>query len=247
MSIVYYPNRIYKGKVPAIDRAMAKRSPRIVQGGQDLSSEDIDVIISSDDDWQLNSIGWSFSATTARDFSASIKQGRKVVENINDSLWFHTPTTMPQNIHLDDGFYTGTELAAELQSKMDASPAYIADGVTFTAVYDSATGLFTVTPSKGAIRYLNVNTQQRFFTKDSIAGHLFGFNVDGSFAATAVSDTEVYGLDSEVYIVNQDADASVSYSYNQLHTLSVDQAVHLESSSAGAVTVNYVVNYEEIV
>jgi len=246
MSIIYYPNRTYKGKVPAIDREMAKRNPKITQGSQDLSSASLDVTISSEVDWQINSIGWSFSDTTNRDFSASVKQGRKVVENLNDSLWFHTPTTMPQNIHMDGGFYTGTELAAELQSKMDATPAYIADGVTFTVSYDSATGLFTVTPSKGTIKYLNVNTQQRFFTRDSIAGHLFGFNVDGSFDTSAISDTEVYGLDSEVYFVNQTSAGSLSYSHNEVHTLDIDQAIHLEASS-GAVIVDYVVNYEDIV
>ena len=247
MTIKYYPNRIYKGKVPAIDREMAKRNPKLVQGAQDLTSEDLDVTISANEDWQLNSIGWQFSNAIARDFAATVKQGRKIVQNLNDYLWFHTPTTLPQRIILDPGFYTGTELAAELQAKMDANTVYAAAGITFTVAYDASTGLFTITPSSGNIRYLDANRAQSFMTTDSIAGHLFGLTADSSFAGSVVSDTAVFGLDSEVPFVNEAASTSNSYSHNELHTLEVDQAIHLTAGNAVAVTITYVVNYEEMV
>lgn len=247
MSIKYYPNRVFKGKVPAIDRELAKRKPILVQDSQNINSTAIDATISVNDNWQLNSIGWQFSAATARDFVASIKQGRKVVTDLNDYLWFHTPTTLPQRIVLDEAFYTGTELAAHLKSKMDANTAYAAEGVTFTVAYDTATGLFTITPSSGTLKYLNTNPAQTLRTTDSIAGHLFGLNADSSFGASVVSDTVVDGLDVEIPFVSESANTSLSYSHNELHTLGIDQAIHLTTNSGVNITVDYVVNYEEIV
>ena len=61
MSIVYYPNRTIKGKVPAIDRIMAKRDPQLAQGSQDITATPLDETISANDAWQLNSINWQFS------------------------------------------------------------------------------------------------------------------------------------------------------------------------------------------
>ncbi len=247
MSIVYYPNRVYKGKVPAIDREMAKRNPQIVQGSQSINATALDVTISANTNWQLNSIGWVFSAATARNFSAVVKQGRKVVENLNDYLWFETPTVGRQKITLDADFYTGTELGVELQAQMNANSTWAAAGITFTVSYNSSTGLFTITPSSGTIRYLNTNTAQTLSSYDSIAGHLFGLTVNGTLGATVVSDTTVFGLDSEVPFVSETASVALAYSHNEVHTLGIDQAVCLTTNSGVAITVDYVVNYEEIV
>jgi hypothetical protein len=246
MSIVYYPNRIFKGKVPAIDRELAKRDPEITQGSKDITIEAIDETISSNTDWQLNSIGLQFSNSTSRTFTAAIKQGRKVVTDLNDYLWFQIPTTLPQRIILDEGFYTGTELAAHLKTKMDANAAFAAEGVTFTVAYDVVTGLFTITPSVGTLKYLNVNSAQTLRTTDSIAGHLFGLTVDGTYGASVVSDTAVGGLDSEIPFISESANTSLAYSDNEVHILDVDQAVHITTNTAG-VLVTYTVNHEDIV
>ena len=246
MSIIYYPNRIYKGKVPAIDREMAKRNPKIAQGSQNILTA-LDVTISANDGWQLNSIGWEFSAATARDFTASVKQGCKVVTNLNDALWFQTQTTLPQRIILDQEFYTGTELASELQSKMNANTSYSDEGITFVVSYSSTTGLYTITPSSGTIKYLNTNPAQTIRTTDSLAGHLFGLTADGTFAANAVSDTAVKGLNSSVAFVNESPSTALTYSHNEIHTLDVDQAIHLATNADVDITVTYVVNYEDIV
>ena len=147
MSIKYYPNRIYKSRVPAIDRTMAKRNTKLVKGSQDITSAAIDETISVGGDWTVNSIAWEFSNATSRTFSALLKNGRGVVANLNDYLWIQIPTTLPQRIVLDADFYTGTELAAHLKTKLDANTAFAALGVTFTVAYVNSTGLFTITPS----------------------------------------------------------------------------------------------------
>jgi hypothetical protein len=246
MAIVYYPNRVFKGKVPAIDREMAKRKIEIIQDSKDITAEGIDEVISAEDGWQLNSIAFEFSDATARDFTASIKQGRKVITDLNDYLWFHTPTTLPQRIILDEGFYDGTELAAHLKAKMDANTVYAAEGVTFTVTYDTITGLYTITPSTGQLKYLNFNPAQTFRTTDSIAGHLFGLTEDSSFGASVVSDTSVSGLDSEVLFINESASNALTYYYNEAQVLGVDQALHITSNVAN-VEVTYTVNYEELI
>jgi len=247
MAIKYYPNRVYKGKIPAIDREMAKRAPITVTGGQNINASAIDEYISTNDNWQIDSISFQFSNVTARNYSVKIANGRRVVTNLNDYLWFLVPTTLWQRIILDEGFYTGTQLAAELQSKMNANTAYTAAGITFTVAYDNITGLFTITPSSGTIQYLDVNTTQTIRTRDSIAGHLFGFTQDTSFAASISNDTTVKGLDTEAAIINETADILIEVYHDDLHTLSIDQALHIETNSGVDVNVNYAVVYEELV
>ena len=68
MTIVSYPNRVYGKTVPAIDREMAKRSPQIVRGRQDISgATSLNATISANSEWQIDSIGFQFSNATARD------------------------------------------------------------------------------------------------------------------------------------------------------------------------------------
>lgn len=247
MAIINYPNRIYKTKVPAIDRELAQRKPITVTGSANILSAAIDETIYADSDWNLDSVAFTFSAATAKNYSVAIKNGRRVVTNYNDYLWLQTNGLLPQAITLDDGFYTGTELAAELQTQMNANAAFVATGKTFTVAYDSATGLFTVTPSSGTIRYLNVNTAQTLRTRDSIAGHLFGLTTTTAFAATVSSDTEVFSLDSEADIIDETASAATSHYHDDIHTLSIDQAVRIQTNSGVNVRVDWAVVYEVLV
>jgi len=246
MAIIYYPNRIFKGKVPAIDREMAKRKPKKYDGQKDVTAEALDAIISSSTDWQVDSVLFQFSAAAPRDYSVKVLNGRRVVTDLNDYLWFEVQGQLWQRIILSDGFYTGTQLATELETQLNANAAFSAAGITFTVVYAPATGLFTVTPSSGTIRYLDVATSQTIRYRDSIAGHLFGFTTTGSFAATAVSDTPVYGLGTEAQFIDVTAGTALEHFHDDIHTLDVDQALHIEVGVA-ALTVNYSVVYEEIV
>lgn len=245
MPIVYYPNRVYRAKEPAIDNTMFKSKPVLESGTKLTASSALDEIITSDKPWQVNSIAFSFNNATARTFSVSIMNGINIVDDLNDYLWFQITSSLPQRIILDAGFYTGTELAAELQSKLNANTAFSALSVTFTVAYDTTTGIFTVTPSSGQIKYLNV-ARQTLPIRDSIAGHLFGLTADTAFAANVSSDTAVYQLDSESVIISQAANSSTSYVDSTARTLSLDQAIHVESNSGANVIVGYVVNYEII-
>jgi len=245
MPIVYYPNRVYRAKVPAIDRVMSKMTPTLVTGSHNTASTELSAIISNDKAWQVNSIALSFSSTTGRTFSASIMNGINIVENLNDYLWFQITSSLPQRIILDAGFYTGTQLAAELKSKLDANTGFSALSITFTVAYDTSTGVFTITPSSGQIKYLNV-ARQTLPIRDSIAGHLFGLNETTAFASNVASDTPVYGLDSEISLLSETGNSSTSYLHEYLHTLTLDQAIHITSNSGSNVIVGYVVNYENI-
>jgi len=248
MAIINYPNRIYKTKVPAIDRELARRNPITVSGGANILAAAIDETISVNSDWNLDSVAFTFSNASVKNYGVTVRNGRRVVTNYNDYLWFQMNGKSPQTITLDEGFYSGTELAAELQSKMDANASYIADGVTFTVVYDSTTGLFTITPSSGTIKYLNVNVRQTLRTRDSIAGHLFGFNVTtAAYGASITNDTEVFGLDAEAPIIDEVASADTDRYHDDIHTLSIDQAVRITTNSGVNVRVDWTAVYEVMV
>lgn len=248
MAIKNYPNRIYSLVDPAIDRVMARRNPKSVSGRHDASATAMNVTISPDIkyDWQLDSIMITFSDATARDYAAIIQNGRKVVENYNDYLWVQITGTLPQQITLDADFYNGTQLAAELENKLDANSSFAAQGVTFTVAYSASTGKFTITPSSGQIRYLNINEAQTLRTRDSIAGHLFGLNATTSFGATVESDTEVYGLNKEASIINQTGATNTEHYHDTIHILTIDKALKLTSSKSNVV-IDYTIEYEEIV
>ncbi|MFA7219255.1 MAG: hypothetical protein WC119_01965 [Synergistaceae bacterium] len=243
MAIVYYPNRLQKKLGSAIDRVMAKRTTKLVQGSQDVTTEALNAVISAETDWQINNIAFAFSNATSRNYSAKVMNGRKVVDSLNDSLWFQHADSLPQEITLDSGFYTGTELAAELKTQLDANDAFTSLGVTFTVVYAEATGKFTITPSSGNIRYLNVNSMTVPRYKDSIAGHLFGLNADTEFASSITSDTDVFGLDSETWIIDETGSVVTEHFNDDDKVLNIDQAIHLASNTA-SVRIDYAVNYE---
>jgi len=248
MAIVYYPNRIYKKVVPAIDREMDKRDPLTSSGRQDINASALDVTISANTAWQVTSVGFEFNNAKAKDFDATIRNGRKVVTNLNDALWFQIETSLPQSIVLDPAFYTGTELAAELATQLDANTVFAAAGLTFTVTYTAATGLYTIAPSSGSLRYLNVNDSQTLRTRDSIAGHLFGFNANTVFAVSISSDTTVYGLDSTGgAIVNETASTALNFRNTDVQILTVDQALHLGSSSGVDSVITYTVINEDLV
>lgn len=246
MSIVYYPNRIYKKPEPSIDRVMAKRDISVVRGRADITSSAMDVVLSANTGWHVNAVMFTFSNATSRNYSVSVMSGRKVVTNWNDYLWFHHSNSLWQKITLSAGFYTGTQLATELQSKLNANTEFVSLGVTFTVTYNATTGIFTITPSSGTLKYIQTNNTQQLSDRDSIAGHLFGLNSDSAFGATVTSQTPVYGLNEEAAFIEETASVATEHYNDDLHILEMDQAIHLESNTA-AVAINYVVQYEEIV
>ncbi len=246
MAIKYYPNRIEKQSAPSIDRVMSKRKPQLIRGAANVVTNSLSEVISANTDWQLNAVKLTFSNATQKDFSAKIIGGRKVIENMNDYLWFQTPNTLPQKITMTSGFYNGTQLAEELETQLDANTAFSDLGLTFTVAYDPLTGLFSITPSSGTIRYLEINTMQTQRYRDSIAGHLFGFNSNTPYESAIESDTTVYGLNQEAWIIDEEDSAATENYFDDLKLLDLDQALKLETSTADVV-VNYEVSIEEIV
>ena len=246
MAIVNYPNRITKTVVPAIDREMAKRKPQTVTGALNTSAVALNVNITANSDWQIDSVAFQFSNANARDYSMNIRNGRKVVAGLNDYLWVQLPTTLGQRIILDAGFYNGTELALELQAQLDANTVFAAAGITFTVTYNNTTGSFVITPSAGTIRYLETNNTQTIPNYQSIAGHLFGLTATTAFAANITTDTAIPSLNGTAPIIDETASTVRTHYTDDVHYLSIDQAVNLRSSIASLV-VNYTVVYEEIV
>lgn len=242
MAIVYYPNRTAKRLSTAIDRAMAKRNINVARGAADITSSGLDATISANSDWQVNSIKLNFSAATARDYGWKIISGRKVISGLNDYLWFQMNTTLWKKITLDAGFYTGTGLAGQLEAKLEVafSP------VTFTVTYTAATGLFAITPSSGTIKYIQTNNAQTLPYRESIAGHLFGLTETTSFASAVSSNAPVYGLNTEAPLVEETASSATEHFNDDLHILSVDQAINISTGTA-AISVDYEVTYEEII
>ena len=247
MSIKYFPNRVFKGSVPAIDRVMAKRQPIVVRGHQDINSTALDVVISANSDWQVNSIKLTFSNATSRDYSVSILGGVKVLKNLNDYLWFQTPNSLWQQITLNPGFYTGDDLAAELENELNANNTFAnALSLTFSVAYDNELGSFLVAPTTGTVKYLQV-APVRLPLRDSIAGHLFGLTTTTvGFEANVSSDVSVFGLDQEAWIIKEAASVVTSDFSDDIHILSLDQALHIVTNTANT-AIDYEVCYEEIV
>lgn len=254
MAIKYFPNSVHKKNPGAIDRVLAKRQVKTVRGYQNTTSTALNTYISANSDWQLDSIKFNFSNTSSRTYSAKIASGLKVVQDLNDSLWFHViyPAggicPLWQKIILSPGFYTGTTLATELQAKLNANATYLAASLTFTVAYDETTGLFTITPDTGgvSIKYLQTNTTQYLSNRDSMGGYLLGLTTTTDFAANVASDTAQYGLNTEAWIIDEN-DSMVTEHYNDdIHVLSIDQALHL-ASNVVSTEITYEVTYEEIV
>ncbi len=246
MSIIYYPNRILRPNGSSIDRVQAKRNPILVKGAADITSTGLNVTIASKKSWQVNSIKLTFANSTQRDYSWGIKSGTYVVSSLNDYLWFQTqgPNSLAVKVTLAEGFYTGTELAAELESKLDT--AFTSYGTTFTVAYTAADGQFSITPSSGTIRYIHENTKQPIPFRQSIAGHIFGWTATTAYASPLLSANRVYGLDTTAFMIDESNASTTSHFNDDIHILTPDQALYISTGTA-ALTMGYEVCYEEIV
>jgi len=248
MPIKYFTDRVQRAQVPSIDRVLARRKVLVANGSQNTASTALSTVISRNNDWQIDDIQFTFSNANSRTFGAYIKNGRKIVTDYNDYFWVLVNNYPYERIVLDAGFYSGTELAAHMKTKLDANTDFAAAGLTFTVTYDEAAGTFTIAPSTGTIKFISYNNATLRWLADSIAGCVIGFNnTSTSFASSIVSDTNVYGLNTEVAIVSQTASTATSYIRDTVNTMSLDQALHLTSNTGADVIVNYIVAYEDMV
>lgn len=241
MAIIHYTNRPNRAKEPVADRWMAKAQSVLSKGNHDLAVEALDTNLSYPADWQVNSVLLQFSTSQSKTYTVSVQNGRKVVEDENDYLWFITNTSYPTKITLDEGFYTGAELAIELQDKLDTAFSPL----TFTVDYNTSfPSLFNIAPSSGSIKYLDVNLQTNFVFKQSIAGHLFGFTEDSVFNTAIRSDTAVPALDSSVPLFSA-TNTTLLIADTDVNLMDIDQALRLEVTKAGgACEIDWTINYE---
>ena len=245
MAIVYYPGRRQKKYIPAIDKFIKPVDLTSFRYSQDISAQAIDQVFSVDFPWRVNSISFEFSNANARNYSVKVLRGRRIIAGLNDYLWIQISNSLWQSISLNAGFYTGTQLASHLQTQLDANSEFSSLGVTFTVAYDNLIGLYTITPSKNNIRYINNNSSQTLSYRPSIAGHLFGFTADTAWGASITSDTPVYGLDDEAAIIDETGSVVLEHYHDDLHYLSIDQSLHIETNTAN-VNVSMEIVYEDI-
>jgi hypothetical protein len=239
MAIKTFTNRPWRAVKPVVDR-IGNAPTQSHKGSVDITGSAIDDTVFYPADWEVTQLSFAFDSATSRNFSVSIQNGRTVVENANDYLWFSLDTVLPTKVVLDAGFYTGTDLADHLETKLDA--AFSAASITFTVDYNVTTpNVYTIVPSSGTIKYHDYATSLQH---RSIAGHLFGFETDSAFSASLASDTEVPSLDKTVFIVNETGSAVLSFLDDDVHCLDIDQAIVFGSNTAGVV-VDYEVLYRE--
>ena len=97
------------------------------------------------------------------------------VDAAHDTLVLTYDGGSATNVGVDDGTYSGTELAGHLQTKIDTAFA-----ITSTVTYSTTAKKFTITVGVGeTIAYTNVGSD---------AGLLFGFNSDHAAAQTITSN-----------------------------------------------------------
>ena len=246
MSILYFPNRVFNGQAPAIDRVMAKRKPILVRTTANTAANAFSEVISANSDWHIDSIKLTFNNTVSRDYSVEILSGVKILKDLNDYLFIAHTRCGQVKIVLTPGFYTGAQMVTELQTQLNAAPSFVTLGLTFTVAYDDLTGLFTITPSFGNVRYVQLNPHMLLPDKDSIAGHLFGLTQNGTWASTIVSNTPVFGLNTFAAIIDE-VNANNTEHYNDdPHTLSLDQALKIDSNVADTV-ITAEICYEELI
>lgn len=243
MPIKYYPNRVFKKTVPAIDRVMAQRSPQTIRGSADITSVALNQRITNNSNWQIDSIQFNFNNAVAKTYSASLLNGINIVKDMNDWMWFTVlPNLGRKRVTLTPGFYTGTELATQLQTQLNA----VFSPVTFTVSYSQTTGLFTITASSGTVQYIDSIVKIVLPDQNSIAGFLFGFNATSAAALSITSDTPVWGLGDQSWIIDEEG-VTVTQQYNDdFHVLTMDQALVLSSNTA-ATRMDYQVVYEVMV
>lgn len=250
MPIINYPERIYKTIRPAIDHTMEHDKYYMWNYATNILGDAINQTVSCPVPytyWDINSISFSFSAATARDYYVRIQNGRNIYTNYNDYLWFQVTGSMWELITIPQGFYTGTTLATQLQTQLNANPSFIALGRTFTVAYDNVAGTFTITPSSQQIKYIQTNTAMALTHSDSIGGCVFGLTTNpATFGATVVNLTTLPGLNSEAVIINQPGSVVTEHYHDDIHHLTMDQAIHITTNNGVNININAEVSYKVV-
>ena len=249
MPIIYYFDSKQKKNFPNIEKIQKRKAILTTTGHTDLTASGLNYTLSCpSDNWVVHEVLMHFGAATARSYSVNKVIGRGIVTNLNDLLWIRCDGYPAQSIYLDQGFYDGTTLSAQIKAKLDANTAFITAGLApFTVTYSSVTGKFTIATTAGNVQFVNTNTAIGV-NRNSTAGIVVGFTADSSFATSIVGDTVVAGLGSLIPIDAESASTDLNTVVN-IDSLApqfdVDTGLNLTIGIVGT-TVDYKITYEEI-
>jgi len=249
MPIKYYFDSKIKKFCSPVEMLQKKKIVLSATGHVDLTASGLNYTFSCPyENWEVHEVLMHFSGAVARSYSVNKVIGRGIVTNLNDLLWIKCDGYPAQKIYLDQGFYDGTTLSAQIKAKLDANTAFVAAGATpFTVSYTTGTGKFTILATAGNIQFVNTNIAVGV-NRNSTAGIVIGFNTDSSFVNSITGDTAVGALgtlaplDSEATstdlntIVNVDTLAPI---------FNVDTGLNLTIGTV-ALTVDYQITYEEV-
>ena len=99
MPIKYFPNRVFSKRSSPVDSLTAKKTQYNQNGSHDATSDALDVVVSAEKDWKVTSVGLTFTpSVTARNYSVDIIRGIRIVEDLNNYLWFHVTGVHPQRV-----------------------------------------------------------------------------------------------------------------------------------------------------
>jgi len=249
MPITYFYDSKYKKPYPGVEKSQKRKIILSADGHVDLTAAGLDYTLSyAVPNWVAHEVLLHYGAATARSYSINKVIGRGIITNLNDLLWISCKNSGPQTIVLSQGFYTGTQLATELKTQMDANAAFVSSGAApVTVSYSAVTGKFTITAAgTETIQYFVTNTSIGV-NRNSTAASVIGFNANSALANSIVGDTVVAGLGNKIPIdadaVNTDTNTIIN-----LDSLSpyfdVDEALNI-TISAVATTVDYKISYEE--
>ena len=242
MGILYYPNEIQKKRPHRIDIQMREATTLAATGAEDLTGTGLSYRLSRPvPSWKAELITLHFSGATARDIAVSIETGLGIISGLNDAIWIGVSGTVPQRVTIDEGFYTGTTMATELKTQLDAETAFVDLGVTFTVAWSSVTRKFTITPSAGTATFLSENTAQSV-RRNSLAGHVLGLTVDQTGASIS-SDTALPSLGSKAPVVDYPASVLTDVVITDGLVLDEDSAIAIDISPV-ALTVHYSIKYK---
>lgn len=209
MPITYYPNSKKKKALYPIEKLQKRSELQTDTINVDLSTAGTSYRLWNPYDWGLYEGLLKFSdASTPRNYVIAKLIGRGIVKDLNDLLWCFVNGQPKQKIILSQGFYTGTELATEIKTQLDANQAFIDAGAApFTVNY--AANKFTITPNGGGkIGYLAMNKGAPVL-RESSAGIVVGFTED-KHDTTIESDVnvpmlgETVAIATEVGVIDQD-------------------------------------------
>lgn len=146
------------------------------------------------------------------------------ITSSNNEMIFTSSEGGPETITVDAGLYTHTELAAELQSKMQANDTLTGTGtINFACVYNTITFLHEIETDSGTIA---------FTYSGSDAGDTFGFTADKSAALSITGDTPVVASNTITFTFSDEGNAAECWYY--LINVTAGNYVDIDGSASGA-------------